>query len=231
MRKLAALAAIGMVTLTAHAAAQTPGLSGTWAGRFVQPNGGSNPIQLNLTQKGTALTGTMGPSANRQWPIEKGEVTGAKATFEVHQGGAVHRFTLTLDKDKLQGEMRTEVDGQTITSKVDVERKVGAVSSAEGFSGTWEGTFVEAHGDSNPILLNLTQTGATLTGTQGPNASRQWAIEKGEVSGTKATFEVRQGGAVHRFTLTLAKDRLQGEMRSEINGQTHISKVDVARAR
>jgi hypothetical protein len=149
----------------------------------------------------------------------------------VHQGGAVHRFTLTLDKGKLQGEMRSEISGQMVTSRVEVERKVGTVSGAEGLGGKWEGAFVEANGDSNPIHLNLTQTGTALTGTQGPNAGRQWTIEKGEVSGTKATFEVRQGGAVHRFILTLVKDRLQGEMRSEINGQTHVSKVDVARIR
>jgi hypothetical protein len=122
MKNVAALASIAMLMLTASAVAQTPGLTGTWEGSFVEADGDSNPIQLNLTQKGTALTGTMGPNVTRQWPIEKGEVAGAKATFEVHQGGAVHRFTLTLDKGKLQGEMRSEINGQTHVSKVDVAR-------------------------------------------------------------------------------------------------------------
>jgi hypothetical protein len=52
-----------------------------------------------------------------------------------------------------------------------------------------------------------------LTGTVGPNAERQWPIQKGAVDGTKVTFAVQQpDGPLRTFTLTLAKDRLQGEI-------------------
>ena len=43
------------------------------------------------------------------------------------------------------------------------------------------------------FMMDLTQKGAILTGTVGPNAERQWAIEKGgTVEGDKVTFGVQQ---------------------------------------
>jgi hypothetical protein len=81
-------------------------------------------------------------------------------------------------------------------------------------------------------MFDLTQKGQGLTGTAGPNAERQWAIEKGgAVEGNKATFKVQQpDGPMRTFTLALVKDRLQGEMLAEFQGQSFTTKVDVGRA-
>ena len=89
------------------------------------PDGASQsiPIMFDLTQKGEALTGTVGPSAERQWPIEKGTVDGTKIKFAVQQPDGPYRtFTLALVKGRLQGEMLAEMNGQSFTAKVDVER-------------------------------------------------------------------------------------------------------------
>ena len=83
------------------------------------------------------------------------------------------------------------------------------------------------------FLFELTQKGkVVLTGTVGPNEERQWPIEKGAVAGTKVTFQVQQpNGPLRTFTLALVKERLQGDMVADLNGQTCEAKVDAGRAK
>jgi hypothetical protein len=129
MKTLAALAAL-LLTMVPAQAQTKPTLTGKWTGTMTRtaPDGASQtiPWMLDLTQKGTVLTGTAGPNAERQWPIEKdGAVNGSKVTFKVQQpDGAkpLRTFTLTLVKDRLQGEMLAEAQGQSFTTKVDLGR-------------------------------------------------------------------------------------------------------------
>jgi hypothetical protein len=73
--------------------------------------GNPSPVVFNLTQKGKVLTGTAGP-ADKQWTVEKGAVNAGKATFEVQQpDGPLFKFTLTIDKGRLQGDMAGTRDG------------------------------------------------------------------------------------------------------------------------
>jgi hypothetical protein len=66
---------------------------------------------FDLTQKGKELTGSAGPP-DQQWKIEKGAVTAGKATFEVQQpNGPLFKFTLSIVKGRLQGDMTGERDG------------------------------------------------------------------------------------------------------------------------
>jgi hypothetical protein len=104
------------------------------------------------------------------------------------------------------------------------------------FTGKWEGTFTMQRpdgleGDPRPVVFNLTQKGKVLTGTAGP-ADRQWTVEKGAVNAGKATFEVQQpDGPLFKFTLTIVKGRLQGEMAGERDGVVRgHAKVDAAKA-
>jgi len=103
-------------------------------------------------------------------------------------------------------------------------------------SGTWTGTMTRTAPDGRSqtigFMFELKQSGKALTGTAGPNAERQWAIEKGgAVDGSKVTFRVQQPeGPMRTFTLQLVKDRLQGEMLAELNGQSFTTTVDAARA-
>ena len=116
MKKLVMFALV-VTSLAATAAAQTAGsFTGKWEGSFRMQRadgteGSDNTIQLNLTQKAKALTGTAGPP-EEQWPIAKGAVNAGKATFEVQQpNGPLFKFTLSIVKGRLQGEMIGERDG------------------------------------------------------------------------------------------------------------------------
>ena len=111
-----------------------------------------------------------------------------------------------------------------------------AAQTAANFTGKWEGTFILTRPDGtegNPqsIVLNLTQKGKALTGTTGP-ADQQWEIAKGAVNDGKATFEVQQpNGPLFKFTLSIVKGRLQGEMAGERDGVVRgRAKVDAAKA-
>ena len=111
-----------------------------------------------------------------------------------------------------------------------------AAQTAASFTGKWEGTFTMqrpdgTEGDPDPVVFNLTQKGKALTGTAGPG-EQQWTIEKGAVNAGKATFEVQQpNGPLFKFTLTIVKGRLQGEMTGERDGVVRgRAKVDAAKA-
>jgi hypothetical protein len=111
-----------------------------------------------------------------------------------------------------------------------------AAQNATSFTGKWEGTFTMqrpdgTQGNTNPIVFNLTQKGKELTGTAGPG-DRQWKVEKGVVNAGKATFQVQQpDGPLFKFTLTIAKGRLQGDMAGERDGVVRgHAKVDAAKA-
>jgi hypothetical protein len=111
-----------------------------------------------------------------------------------------------------------------------------AAQTAASFTGKWEGTFTrqrpDGTEDKNAVVFNLTQKGKELTGTAGPG-EQQWKIEKGAVNAGKATFQVQQpNGPLFKFTLTIVKGRLQGDMIGERDGVVRgRAKVDAAKAK
>ena len=125
MKRLAALVFVLAAFAPALAAQSASSLTGKWEGTFKGvrsdgTEGNPNNVVFNFTQKGKVLTGTAGPT-DEQWPIAKGEVTDGKTTFEVQQpDGPLYKFTLSLVKGRLQGDMVGERDGQTRRAKVDV---------------------------------------------------------------------------------------------------------------
>lgn len=111
-----------------------------------------------------------------------------------------------------------------------------AAQTSSSFTGKWEGTFKMqrpdgTEGNPQPVVFELTQKGKALTGTAGP-PSQQWTIEEGAVAGGKATFQVQQpNGPLFKFTLTVVKGRLQGDMSGERDGVVRgRAKVDAAKA-
>jgi hypothetical protein len=114
---------------------------------------------------------------------------------------------------------------------------VVAAQTTARFTGKWEGTFTMqrpdgTEGPPRPVAFNLTQKGKQLSGTGGP-PDQQWKIEKAAVNAGKATFEVQQpNGPLFKFTLTIVKGRLQGEMTGERDGVVRgRAKVDAAKAK
>lgn len=100
-------------------------LTGKWDGAFIISMNGQvqdDVAHMNLTQKDKVITGTVGPTLDRQWPITAGKVDGAKVTLEVQGDGPIIKFTLTLVEGRLKGDALADMNGETMTAKVDVGR-------------------------------------------------------------------------------------------------------------
>lgn len=122
------LAVVLCSSLVTAVQTRPPDLTGTWSGTFViaEPPD-EDPAHFVLKQSGTGLTGTGGPTAERQRPIAKGKVTttkeGTTATFDVAAEDTVMHFELALVDGRLKGTARAERDGRKMTAAVDVGRE------------------------------------------------------------------------------------------------------------
>lgn len=127
MKILFAVLALALVVWPSGLAAQPTDLSGNWNAWFTRtaPDGRTQTITFtfHLVQKGTALTGTIGPEPARQWTVEKGVVDGDVVRFQAQQPeGPLRTFALKLVKGRLQGNQTLEFQGQTAEVIVDAER-------------------------------------------------------------------------------------------------------------
>jgi hypothetical protein len=105
-------------------------LDGKWAGTIDVKDAGSGttittPVQVQIEHKANALSGHIGrPEDNESVPIRNARVEGKTLYFEASNGeteGAV-RFVLTLEGDRLEGEMKGSVDTGDIVGKVKLTR-------------------------------------------------------------------------------------------------------------
>lgn len=130
MKTLAAIVLVALSLVPAATAAQATDLTGNWNAKFTltAPSGETQSITFtfHFTQKGKVLSGTIGPTPERQWKIEKGVVDGAKVTFQVQQEDGqrpLRSFALTHAKGRLQGTQKLALpNGQTAEVTVDAER-------------------------------------------------------------------------------------------------------------
>jgi len=109
-------------------------------------------------------------------------------------------------------------------------------AQATDLTGNWNATFTRTapSGQTQSITFtfHFTQKDKVLTGTVGPDAERQWKVEKGVVDGDKVSFQVQQPeGPLRSFTLTHAKARLEGTMKLDFQGQTGEAAVVAERAK
>lgn len=126
MRTLVAVA-LALALVSSAVASQAQDVSGNWNATFTRtaPDGRTQSITFtfHFTQKGKELTGTIGPSPDRQWKVEKGVVAGPKVTFQVQQSdGPLRSFVLTYAKDRLAGDQKLEFQGQTAEVTVVADR-------------------------------------------------------------------------------------------------------------
>jgi len=112
--------------------------TGKWGGTFVVSTDGGAPQDdtahmVVAKHTATELTGTIGPTADQQWPIAKSKIETVKEsgkdvtkiTFEVQADGGAGptlQFTLTLVEGHLKGSAKAEQDGHTMTAAIDLER-------------------------------------------------------------------------------------------------------------
>lgn len=112
MRKMYVL---GLLVLLA-AMARGADVSGKWTGELVLDTGNNMTACVHLKQEGQAVTGTQGPSEDKQFPITKGRMAGDQLSIEAQPGPAVLRLTMKLDGNKLAGDVFED------------ERRIGTVS-------------------------------------------------------------------------------------------------------
>jgi len=115
---------ITLLALTAYAA----NFAGKWSGVIeIDDSGGKieTPVELYLEQKAGTLSGKIGRSNNPESvEIRNAKVEGDKLTFDSSstEASASMTFTLTIQGDRMQGEMRGVAQGNEIVAKVSFSR-------------------------------------------------------------------------------------------------------------
>ena len=115
---------ITLLALAAHAA----DIAGKWSGIIeVDDSGGKieTPVDLYLEQKGGALTGKIGRRNDPESvEIRNARLEGDKVTFESSstEASASMTFSLTVQGERMQGEMRGVAQGNEIVAKVSFSR-------------------------------------------------------------------------------------------------------------
>ena len=114
-----------VLAVLAVAAVADVDVSGKWSGTFnmTGPDGDKDGTAiLILKQSGTDITGTVGPSEDEQFPIQKGKIEGSKITLEADHGGHTMKIDLVLADNRITGEAQMEAEGATLKAKIDVTR-------------------------------------------------------------------------------------------------------------
>lgn len=114
------IALLLLLSLSAMAA----DLTGKWSGTF-KVNGGDHTVPqfLILQQQGKKLTGSGGPNAGEQYPIENGTVDGVRVRFELTTGEWKFAYDLKeVGEDGLEGSLKLESTDDVRTAKVSLTR-------------------------------------------------------------------------------------------------------------
>jgi hypothetical protein len=103
-------------------------VSGNWSGSFdiTGPDGQTkaDTAFLKLKQDGGKITGTAGPSEEKQFDIKTGAIDGDKITLEVVlEDGGVLKFDLALVDEHIKGTVNGQMGDEKMTAKLDVTRQ------------------------------------------------------------------------------------------------------------
>ncbi len=100
-------------------------------------------------------------------------------------------------------------------------------------TGKWTGTLNVPTADGGerpgPAYLVLHQDGTKVTGTAGPSAAEQDAIQNGKAEDGNVTFELSREGWLMKFVLRQDADELKGDVTRERDGQTETAKLTANR--
>jgi hypothetical protein len=101
-------------------------VTGKWSGSVIAktPDGETNEetAWMQLVQTGDLVTGTAGPSPDKQGPIKDGKITGDQVDFKVGVEDAVAVVHLQLVGERLQGQAVIETPDGKVTANIDVKR-------------------------------------------------------------------------------------------------------------
>lgn len=132
MRKIIAILLLFVSTAVAT------DLSGKWSGTFRAAGADHDVPQLFiLKQDGSKLSGSGGPDASEQYPIENPQIDDDKVTFEITTGEWKFRYHLKMSGPHLTGDLELTSADSRRTAKValnKVNRGSGRQSLLELFS-------------------------------------------------------------------------------------------------
>ena len=113
MRKI-----VGILLLFVSTAVATD-LSGKWSGTFRAAGADHDVPQLFiLKQDGSKLSGSGGPDASEQYPIENPHIDDDKVTFEITTGEWKFRYHLKMSGPHLTGDLELTSADSRRTAKV-----------------------------------------------------------------------------------------------------------------
>lgn len=128
MKRIALLLLLALALAVTTVTAATPDISGKWSGSFrvTTPSGETEDDTSTcvLKQEGNKITGTGGPSDDKQWPITKGTIDGDNIYIEVTaDDGPVWKVTLKFADGHLKGEAWAEVEGKKVGGPMDLTKQ------------------------------------------------------------------------------------------------------------
>ena len=117
---------IAIVTLLA-ASAMASDLTGKWSGTFKVDGGDHTVPQLFiLKQQGKTLSGSGGPNAGEQYPIENGRIDGDEARFELTAGEWKFAYDLKQTAPgALNGTLKLQSVNDSRNARVSLTRSPG----------------------------------------------------------------------------------------------------------
>ena len=109
------------------ASAMAGDLTGKWSGTFKVDGGDHNVPQLFiLKQQGKALTGSGGPNAGEQYPLENGRIDGDEVRFELTTGEWKFAYDLKqAGPDGLKGDLKLQSVNDSRNARVSLTKWKG----------------------------------------------------------------------------------------------------------
>jgi hypothetical protein len=97
--------------------------TGTWKGTLTPSDGGGGPAHMVLKQEGTKLTGTAGPEAGQQFPLQNGKAEDGNLTFDLPTDGGLMKFVLKQTGEEIKGNITAEKNGEKRSATIAVTRQ------------------------------------------------------------------------------------------------------------
>jgi hypothetical protein len=109
------------------ASAMAGDLTGKWSGTFKVDGGDHSVPQLFiLKQQGKTLTGSGGPNAGEQYPLENGRIDGGEVRFELTTGEWKFAYDLKqTGPDGLKGDLKLQSVNDSRSARVSLTKSKG----------------------------------------------------------------------------------------------------------
>jgi len=204
MKAILRLTGLLFVLMTVVAGAHAADLTGTWKGAF-DYNGNAVPVTLNLTNTGSALSGTMEGLPTSPVDIHDGKVDGDKITFWINTDyeGTTYKLLYNgkMTTDQIDFSFGTEDGswGTTLTVKRDVP--VAPPPFTNDVTGVWKGEW-DFNGTATPVTFNLKSSESGVTGTVEGMGPAPVDIHDGKIEGDTVTFWLNTDYQGQTYALT-----------------------------